>query len=274
MVTMSILQRFRIVQRIYFLIGIAPWDADQKHESCVYIIPLSISFLSNIGVALLQFFAFYLHSYGLLIKIINYAYFGVLVISNVTANLQCWYYKDIYQDIIERIKRLENECNFKFSRNILQKPVKNNYTVKALCIIGFFSVSAGIVLGQAWAIGSNSIKAIALASLTVLKEFMSALAVLHFTLYMDIVRLFISELNNQILCSPISFFESSKIAFLKDVKFFHMEVYLLIKQINHFFGWHLLFVMVHYLVLITYNFYWIFLMIQSNGKSFSITGEF
>lgn len=272
-VTMSILKNFRLFQRIYFLVGLAPC-VDQKYKGCVFIIPVFISILSTICVALLQFLFFYLKSFGPLFEVVNYVYFLIVFTSNVTAGLQCWFYKEIYQDIILRIEGLEKECNFKFSRKILYQPIKKSFIVKAFFIIGLFSISAGIVLGQAWVIGNNSKKSISLASLTILKELMCALAVLHFTLYVDIVRLFLTELNNQIRSSPISFFESTKISFLKDIKYMHMDIYLLFKQINNYFGWHLLFLMVHYLILITYNCSWIFIVVQSHGRTFSITGKF
>lgn len=274
---MSIFQHFQIIHRIYFVIGIAPCHlciTDENDKNRVLNrVPVLVSFLCTICVASLQFSYFYLQSFGLIIKIINCAHFSSVLFSNATANLQCWYYKSIYQDIIYRIQRLESLCNYKFSKKMFIKNTKRNYILKAVFIIGFFTISAGIVLAQAWSI-SSSTKTVLIALLTVLKELMTAITVLHFTLFVDIVRKFLSELNNQIRCSPICFYASSKITFLKRVKLVHMDLFRLVKQINNFFGWNLLLLMVHYFILITYSFYWIFLTLLSNGKSFSIVGEF
>lgn len=273
---MSILQRFEIIQKIFYLIGIAPCHlaaANRKHKSFFHSVPVTISFLSSICVALLQFFSFYLNKFGLMTKLINYVYFGCCLFSNVTANLQCWYLESIYRNIIHRIQRLDETSNYKFSRKIFYKPMKRRHVINAILIVGSWSISTAIVLGQAWFIGSNSIKDILMASATTFKESMCALSVIHFTLFVDIVRCFIAELNEQIHCSPICFYASTKVAFLKDVKLMHMDLFLLMKQVNNFFGWHLLILMIHYLILTLYSLYWIFLTIQEGRKGYSIAGE-
>lgn len=265
-----------MIQKIYFFIGVAPCRlgaANRKDKSFFRRVPVLISFLSSICVTLLQFISFYLLPFGLMSTLINYAYYGCCLVTNVTANLQCWYHESIYQNIIERIERLENACDFKFSRKLLYTSIKHRCISKAILIIGSYSISSALVWAQAWFIGDDSKKSILLASLTTFKELMSVSAVLHFTLYVDIVRFFIAELNEQIHCSPICFFVSTKVAFLKDVKLIHMDVFLLMKQVNNFFGWHLLLLTIHYLILTTYSLYWIFLTIQQGGKHYSIAGE-
>lgn len=274
--TMSILKHYHIIRLIFFLTGIAPFyldTAEQTHKFHFLTIPVLVSILSSICIVLLPFLSFYLDSFGLITKLITYGFYGSLLFTNGSANLQCWYYKSIYQDVINRITRLENECNYKFSSKIFYKSIKHSYKVKVILVVGSYTISGGIVLAQAWYIGSRSTHAVILASLTVFKELICALAVLHFTLYVDIVRLFVSELNKQIRNAPICFFLSSKIVFLKDVKLMHMELFLLMKQINIFFGWNLVLLMIHYFILITFSFYWLYFTLQSNGESFSIAGE-
>lgn len=271
---MSILQNFGKIQRIFYLMGLAPCHfsaLNGKIKSCTRSIPILISFLSSICVVTLQIIYYYLEPYGLITKLINFAFFGFLLLSNVIVNWQCLYYKSTYENIIHRIQQLERKCNFKFTTKILYKSINLRYTINAASIVGCFAISATIVLWQAWAIGHNSIL---LGCLTTFKEFTCGLAVLHFTLYVQIVRLFIAELNKQIRFSPICFYASTKVAFLKDVKSMHMDLHKIMKEINNFFGWQLLVLTVHYIVLITYSLYWLFLNILLKGKSYSIAGEF
>lgn len=274
---MSILQNFEIIQRIFYLMGLAPCHLsaiNRKHKSWARSIPVVISFLSSICVATLQFMFFYLDKYGLVSKVLNFAFFGCVFLSNVIVNWQCWYDASIYENIIYRIQQLERKCNFKFSTKIVYKSIKLRYTIYTVAIVGCFSISAAMVLSQAWFIGDNSTKSILMSSLSIFKEFMCGLTILHFTLYVQIVRLFIAELNKQIRFSPICFYASTKVAFLKDAKSVHIDMYLLMKQINNFFGWQLLALTFHYIILLTYSLYWIFLTIHLKGKPYSFAGEF
>lgn len=275
-VTMSILQHFRKIQRIFYLFGIAPWSNcsdNLKQKNCFRRLPVLISLISSICVAVLQFLSFYLESYGLINRLVNYAFFGCVLFANATANFQCWFYESIYQNLINGIRRWESDFNFKFSRKISYKLMRSRYATNAVLIIGFFSISAATVVGQAWFVGSNGTRAVVLASFTTIKELMCSLAVFHFTLYVDIVTLFTASINKQIRRSHGCFYPSAKVALLKDVKSMHMDLFLLMKQVNGFFGWHLLVLMIHYLILITYSMYWMFLTIQTTGKVYSIVGK-
>lgn len=274
---MSILQQFKILPRIFYLFGLAPPFCakrlrNRKLKSCVYSTPVFISFLSSICVTALQLMSFYLDSFGLISKLLNYSFFGTVLLTNATANWQCLRHSSIYENIIRRIRSLEIECNLKFATKILYKTITLRYKISALLIIACFFISAAIVLAQAWLLASNPKNGILLACLTIFKEFMCTLGVLHFTLYVDIVRLFVAELNKQINCSPFCFYASTKVAFLKKVKLMHMNMFLLIKEINKFFGWQILCLVIHHFILILYSFYWFFLAIAKTGKSYSIAG--
>lgn len=274
--TISILQHFRKIQRIFYLIGVAPWhycSENQIQKNCFSRLPVLISFLSSICVAVIQFSLFHLESFGLINKLVNYAFFGCLLFANVAANLQCWFGQSTYLNIINVIRRWETDFNFKFSRKIFYKSMRLSYTINAVLIIGCFLISAAIVLGQAWFVGCHPTVAVMLMFFTTVKELMCSLAALHFTFYVDIVTLLTASINKQIHRSPGCFYASTKVALLKEVKSMHMDLFLLMKEVNHFFGWQLLFVMIHYLVLIMYSMYWMFLALQTSGKIYSIVGE-
>lgn len=272
---MSVLKNFEKIQRIFYFAGVAPFRLNfinQKQRTVFRSIPILISFLSNMYIVSVQFYKYYLDEYGMISRLINYAYFTCATLANVTANFQCFFYESTYRNIIRSIEQLEIQCNYKFSRKISSKSIRRYYMINAMLIIGCFSISTAMVLGQAWFISLNPMDATVTAFLTTFKEFTSALTVLHFTMYVDIVRLFIVELNKHIIGSPICFYVSTKIALLKYVKLLHMETVLLIKKINNFFGWHLLVLMTHYLILITYSVYWLYLTVRVKGESFLYAG--
>lgn len=272
---MSILQHFEVIRKIFYFFGLAPWlgAIDRKHKFLFRCLPVLLSVLSSICLATWQFISYYLASYGLIAQLINYTFFTCVLFTNVTANFQCWHHESIYHSMIHRIEKLENACNSKFSRKISHKSIKRHNKTNAILILGTFSISGAIVLGQAWLIGDNPTTTFLLASSMVFKQSLCALSVVHFTLYVDVVREFIAELNEQIRSSPISLHASHKIDFLKRVKSMHMDVFLLMKQVNNFFGWQLLTLVINYLVLIIYSAYWLFLTIQRNGKGYSIAGK-
>lgn len=261
---------------MFYLFGLAPCHFSSENlelQACFRSAPVLVSILSSVCVALLQFFSFYLDSFGQISRFINYALYAVILCSNVTASWQTWYYKSIYPDIIHRVQQLETACKMRISVKMSYKSLKCWYAFKSTLLLACFSISAATVLGQAWFVGDESTRAITLATLTIFKEFMNALATLQFTLYVDILRLFVAELNKQMRWSPPCFLPATTIAYLTDVKSVHMDLFRLAQQINNFFGWHLVVLMIHYFILITYSFYWIFLTIQKEGEHYSIAGE-
>ncbi len=277
--TMSILQSFERIQKVWYLIGLAPCHINaenRKDKNWFRRVPVVIFIMINISLTVLQYFSFYLKSYGLINELFYYIFYAVTLISNVTANWQCWHYGSTYQNIIHRVQLVENACKVKFAMKFSYGTIKRRYIVTALFVFGFYCLAAAVVLIQAWFIFSseNPNESILIALCTLFKDLMCVMAVLHFTLYVDIVRSFIAELNKQVSCwSPIHIHKPMRADFLKDVKIVHMDLFLLMKEINGFFGWHLLVLVIHYLVLIINQFFWIFMNLYNKGKIFSIAGE-
>lgn len=256
--------------------GLASYHFSEKNQNlknCRRRTPVGISLVVGICMTLMQFYLFYVVQFGVITTLMTYTLYVSIFLSNLSANWQCWYYESTYQNMIYLIQRLEKQFKFKFATVLSLKSMSFWYKINAALVLGCFAISAAIVLFQSWSITNRSSNAVVIALFATFKEFMCALAVLHFSLYVDIVRMFLTELNRQIRQPPICLSMSTKVLFLKDVKSIHYDIFLLMKQVNTFFGWSLLLLMINYFILITYSFYWLFFTLQVNVKSYSLIGN-
>lgn len=258
---MFLLERFKVFLKIFYWTGLAPFPTLSRKQQCYhYMISVLVSSVINIGsVAVPIYFPLY-KMYGSIEKIVNYAYVGSLTLSNLSANLQCYHYKSVHSKIINQVIKIENNFKTRFPEKHPFRKVAYRYKLIVLIITVLLLTSFALQFCELW--HQYDHKVLIMVSFNVLTQLMSALILFHVLLHISIVQMFIAELNLRIKKDPICFYSKAKIEFLKTIKLMHMDVWKLQMQINNFFSWNLPFLIIHLVIQATYNFYWIFLILQ------------
>lgn len=271
---MFVLEHFNLLLRLYKFIGLTPISgkADTTLKHFLSILPVvSLSFSSLCIATFLLVFPHF-ESYSSIHTIINFASQISFLLIIFTANCQCFCYKSVYQNILNQIRQIEKRGREKFWVKFPVK-LKINYVLKLVFVFFMFFVSQGLVFVEvllAHTVGSHLWSSF----LTSLLRLFYPLAALHVILFSDIVTMFILELNEQIRSSMTFFHSSSKIEILKNIKLMHMDLWKLVTQINIFFGWNLLFLIINSFIYITYQLYWIFLALELKWSVLAIIGRF
>lgn len=225
-----------------------------------------------LGLSLAIYLIFFpnFKSYSPIYTIINFASLISLLLVIVTANCQCFVYRSIYENIFYRTNQIESRC-----RDILlaKFPMKMAfyYRLKVLLILTLFFVSQGLLFVEVLIV--SGAKSLTSSFLTTSLRSIYPIAILHVVLYGDLITMFIEEINVQIRNSPKCFSGSSRIQFLKNVKLLHMEVFKLAVQINTFFGWNLLILMINGFIYILKQLYWIFLAMELKWHMLALIGK-
>lgn len=269
---MFLLNHFNVLLKIFNWTGLAPFPKLGKAHSCTFIVSVVVSFFINVGVIIvLMKFRFY-ELYGNIETIVNYVNIGSLSLSNLSANVQCYHYKSIYQKIVHGIVKMENNFNTKFSVKISYQKFANRYRLKVFIISILMCIYFTLQFYESWL--QKDLQLFAFYFLTFLTQCMSSLILFHVILYIFIVKMFINELNQRISNAPICFSSSSQVEFLKTIKLMHMDIWKLMMQINKFFSWNLPFLIIHLAVQSTYYFYWIFLILQVKWNLLYVAGMY
>lgn len=268
---MFLLEQFNTLLSLYKFIGLAPISAkaDTTLKKLIYILPvILVSFFSLCVATFLLVFPHF-ESYSSIHTIINFASQISFLLIIFTANCQCFHYKTVYQNIAYQIQQIEKRGQEKFwVRSSVN--IKFKYVLKMGIIFFLFFLSQGLVFVEVLVTVSSHIWS---SILTSLLRLIYPLAALHVILFSDIVTIFILELNEQIRNSITFFHSSSKIDILKNVKLMHMDLWKLVTQINVFFGWNLLFIIINSFINITYQLYWIFLALELKWNVLAIVGR-
>ncbi|KAJ6642677.1 hypothetical protein Bhyg_07630 [Pseudolycoriella hygida] len=135
-----------------------------------------------------------------------------------------------------------------------------HYRLKILLISFLFFLSQGLVFAEVLFLSEG--RGLFSSFLTSSLRSMFPLAICHVVLYSDLITMFIDEINIQIKYSPKYHNVTTRIEFLKNVKLLHMDLWKLVGQINIFFGWNLLILIINSFIYITYQLYWIFLALE------------
>ncbi len=235
----------------------------------IHILPVVLPSLFGLFITTYLLVFPHFESFSSIHTIINFASLSSFFMIIFSANCQCFCYKSIYQTIIYQIRQIEKRGKEKFWHKLPVK-IKLHFILKALYIFCLFIVSQGLVFVEV--LISASTPQIGSSFLTSLLRLISPLAALHVILFGDIVTIFILELNEQIR-NLITFSHSSvKIEFLRSVKLMHMDLWKLVTQINIFFGWNLLFLIINSFIYITYQLYWIFLALELKWNVLALIG--
>lgn len=269
---MFLLDNFNILLRLFKIIGIVPISRKgnaTNSERFLYMVPIVLTSVFSICVSAFLFIFPHFESHSSIHTIINFASQISFLLIIITANCQCYFYKSVYDNLYYQIRQIEKRCRDKFWMKFPMN-VKFHYGIKVVLVFVLFFVSQALVFVEVLLTQSH----VWSSFFTSLLRLIYPMAVLHVILFSDIVTMFIIELNAQIRNSPVVFNSSSKIEFLKNIKLIHMDLWKLVAQINIFFGWSLLFLIINSFIYITYQLYWIFLALELKWNVLAITGRF
>lgn len=269
---MFLIEHFNVPLRLFKFIGIAPIARNEKRTKLkrfLYNIPIFVSsaFMLCVAAYLLLFPHF--TPYSSVYTIISYSSTVSFIFIIFTANVQCYYYNSVYQSMNYRIREIEKRCRDEFWTKC-PKNIQFRYKLKILLIFFLFFLSQGLVFVEVLLNGSRLWSSF----LTSFLRLIYPIAVLHVIIYSDIVAMFILEVNAQIRNSSTFVHSSNKIEVLKNIKLMHMDVWMLVVQINKFFGWNLLLLVINSFIYIIRQLYWIFLALQLQWQSLAVIGRF
>lgn len=254
---MIFFEQFNLLLRVFTLFGFKPnlTIAETNLQKSINFVRVIVPSVIYIIVTL--YLANYPHltSYGIISVLIYYASFLPSVLMILTANGQCFFYNSSYQIILNLIGKVESRFKEKKLRLSLQC-VAFHYRLKMVLVYSLYFFSQGFLFFEVWFLDSPHV--LSSVFISVIRA-THPLQLFHFIVYSDIIGMLFHELNVEIRNSPTFVHLSSKIEFLKYVKLMHMDLWKLVGQINHFFGWNLLFTTMYVFIYITHQFYWIFL---------------
>lgn len=275
---MFFLGHSNVLLRTLYFIGIAPCSKSTKFinlKNFAHLIPLLLSSLLSLSLTIFLFIFPHFESAGSIHTIINFSYVASLLLSNLSANCQCLFYKSVYHKTISGIRQIENSYTDKhFTKFIFR--FERLYKIKILVIFILFFASQGLVFREAYLVSeeNGNVSGMWSSFIISLLRILYPMHILHIVLYCDIIALFIKENNFQVRSSSMFLHTTNKVEFLKNIKLFYMELFKLITQINIFFGYNLLFLMINSFIYISYQLYWIFLSVQLHLNMLSIIGRF
>lgn len=258
----------------FCFIGTAPCSKSTKINNLkrvAHLIPVLSSIIVSFCLTIFLLIFPHFESLGPIHTIINFSYVLSLLLTILSANCQCYFYKSVYHRTnygIQQIQsRYKDKCFAKFSFQF-----QRCYKVKILVIFILFFASQGLVFLEVYLLSeTNGMWSSFVISLL---RILYPMHVLHIVLYCDVITMFIKRLNFQVRNSSTCFHSTNKVEFLKNIKLLHMELLKLVAQINIFFGWNLLFLMINSFIYISYQLYWIFLSLQLHWGVLAIFGRF
>lgn len=276
---MLIFEHFRVPTKFFHFIGHAPISSlDISSHNYTQIVAVVLSSFTALSIASFLIFVPHLSSFGLIHNVIRLSSVlsGLLVI--LLANWSCWRQKLVYQRLAQRVHQIEKFLIHTFSLKDTEL-IPNWYKTKALLIFSLFFVSQGLVFSEVLlAQNHNLLSSFFNSSLRITHP----ISVVHFMLYNDTIAVFLQILNQQAQTSPLVCLNAKdQLEFLKNVKRMHLDIWKLVRQVNIYFGWNLLFVIIHSFIYIQVQLYWIFLNLQVKfnilgiiGKLYGIWGTF
>lgn len=233
---------------------------DGRQQTFIFSVLVIVSMLTNMGFLIIAISLEPYQMYGNIQKIVSYSFVVTLVFSNLSANVQCYYYKSVYKRISRQILTMESIFKAKFRQHIRFQAFANRYKSKVLAIFISLSIDLTLKFYESWI--QHDFELFIKYCFSCLVQCMSNLIICHALLYISIVQMFITELNGRIRSTPIRLSTSGKMDLLKTIKLMHMEIWKLIAQINKFFSFNLTFYIIALAAQTTYYLYWFFLILQ------------
>lgn len=139
----------------------------------------------------------------------------------------------------------------------------NSYRIK-FATIWFYIFAMGIT---SYIINAeNPISDFILTTVTLGLEIISSMSCMHAIFLIDHVHMFTKEMSETLIQTK-SYFQASadseaRVKNLLKIKSLHFEIWKLVQQINIFFGWSFVTLIIKYLVDIIYDLYWIFIDLE------------
>lgn len=259
---MFLLENFAFFSKIFYCTGLAPFPTSGRTPQRYIFIALiiTVSLLTNIGFLVISINFHSYKLYGNIEKIVSYSFVVSLVLSNLSANIQCYYYKAAYGRISGQIFKIENILQTKFSHNINFRRFSLRYKSKVFVITILLIIDYALKFFES--LIHYDFKLFAKYCFSCMAQLMSTVIICHVLLYISIAEIFITELNQRIQSTPIRLTSSSKMELLKTIKLMHMQIWKLMTQINTFFSFNLTFYIVALAAQTTYYLYWLFLIMQ------------
>lgn len=269
---MVMLERFNFLLRMCQFVGFAPISLTTRNmkkanfvDNFVNLIPTALTTFFSLCIAYFLLLRPHFESYGPIHGIINTASLLILFLIVLSGNCQCFFSKSIHRNINYKIRQIEQKM---FAEH--ESKFYIAYRLKMLVIFFLFFLSQGLVFYEAYLASAS--EGMMSSFFTSLFRFIFPVAVLHVVLYSDIVANFIQQLNLKIKTTPTCYHSSSKVELLKNVKLMHMDLWKILTEINRYFGWNLLFLVINSFVYITYQLYWIFVTLQHNWDKLGVIG--
>lgn len=271
---MLLFEHFNYILSLFKLFGIAKIPIAEKETTLKHFIDYTPVLLSTLIGLVLAFYLIFIppfKPYSSVHAILSYARLVSCSLVIISANCQCFFYRSLYKNIHYRISRMEHRCKEMFLATFPRK-MAFHYRLKVLLIFFLFLLSQGLVLAELLIISGPSRLLSFFLTLTLRSVY--PIAVLHVVLYGDFITMFIQETNLQISKrSPKDVNPLSKIELLKNIKLFHMDLWKLVAQLNIFFGWSLLVLIIASFIYITSQLYWIFLALELRWHKLAMIGK-
>lgn len=269
-----LLESFKFFSKIFQILGFAPINVTTKDtknnnfvNNFVNLIPTTLTTCISLAIAYFLLIHPHFESYGPIHGIINSASLLNLSLIVLTGNGQCLFYKSIHRNINYQINEIERKI---YTETSIKSPFHIAYRLKILLIFFLFFLSQGLVFYEAYLASASGMLS---SFFTSLFRFVFPVAVLHVVMYSDIISNFIRQLNRKIRNSSTCLHSSSKVEILKNIKVLHMDMWKVLMQINRYFGWNLLFLVINSFVYITYQLYWIFVTLQQDWDKLGVIGR-
>lgn len=271
---MVILKQFNVVQLLFKFVGFAPISLSTENKKlwkCYNLLPVILTPFFNLCISLYIYFYPIFDPSVQIHGVINCIAIICLWLTVVSGNYQCHFYKSIYRNINYEIQEIEKNAKKNFSLEFTMK-LTRECSRKIYLLLILFVVSQGILLYEVYIV-SGFMSAWSSLFTTILWS-KSPIGIMHMVLYCDCISMCLKELNLKLKNSSTFFYWTSKIEFLKNMKTMHMDVLKVVLQINTFFGWNILFIVINLSCYITILQYWLFISLHHQVDALGITGRF
>lgn len=266
---MIFLEEFNLTLIFFYYTGLSP--STRSGSGSKFLDVAIVVTMSTLCASITIYLVFVPHftGHGVIFTLIYYGSLPISLLMIISANLHCYFKRNVYHTIVNQVVKLEKH----FDEKAL------TYSIKRLAFlfrIKFVILYWLCILSQTFVILEDLTFHTDRIGSTLLIFFIRAtypMQLLHFVLFSDVATLFFRELNTKVQKWPSVIHKSAKITYLKYIKLVHSDLWKLIVGVNNFFGWNLLFTSIFWFIYITHQLYWIFLTIHEKYGIFPMLGK-
>lgn len=267
-------QHFKVLYKIFQLFGFAPINTTTKNvksnnfvDNIVNLVPTVLCTFFAVSIAYFLLIHPHFESYGPIHGIINMASLFTLTLIVMTGNCASFIKKSVHRNINYNIIQIEHKmhANIPIDPHFLRA-----YQLKMFLILFLFFLSQGLVFYEASLASSAGMLS---SFFTSLFRFTVPMATLHVVMFCDTITNYFRRLNLRIKNVSAFFDTASKLEFLRSMKMMHNDIWKILVQLNRYFGWNLLFIVINSFIYITYQLYWIFVTLQKDWDKLGVVGR-